>query len=132
MISLDTNFLVDLLRGSKDAVEKAREIDGSGAAVYISTPVLYEIQAGLFHRRSRSEAEAFRALASRYGILPFDQESAVKAAEIRAELLRLGRPKAHVDVMVAGIALARGLKLVSRDEDIIALGGTFGFRVERY
>jgi len=131
-ISFDTNFLIDLFRGDKNALKKAREIDSLKETKYLCTPVLYEIQAGLFRRRSRSEVEAFRALASRYPILSFDEKAANKAAELRAELLRLGRPKSHVDVMVAGIALANGLKLLSRDEDVVSLGKTFGFFVERY
>ena len=131
-ISFDTNFLIDLLRGDEDALSKAREIDELGETKYLSTPVLYEIQTGLFRKRSRSEVEAFRALASRHLILSFDEEAAYRAGELRAELHRLGRPKSHVDVMVAGIAIARGLKLVSRDEDIVSLGKTFGFLVERY
>ena len=40
---------------------------------------------------SRTEATAFRALASRFASLPFDEAAGLKAAEIRAELLRLGR-----------------------------------------
>ena len=131
-VSVDSSFVIDVMRGDGDALRKADEIDASGVMKFLSTPVLYEVQTGLFHRRSRSEVEAFRAIASRFGIIPFDEEAAVRAAEIRAELLRLGRPKPVVDVMVAGTALARGLKLVTRDEDIISLGRTFGFQVETY
>lgn len=131
-VSVDSSFLIDLMRGEEAALEKAKEIDKSGAMKFLSTPVLFEVQTGLFRRRSRSEAEAFRATASRFGILPFDEEAAVRAAEMCAELNRLGRPKPVVDVMIAGIALARGLKLITRDEDIVALGRTFGFKVETY
>jgi predicted nucleic acid-binding protein len=87
---------MDVLRADRGAVAKARTIDARGEAKFLMTPVLNEISAGLLFARSRSEAAAFRAFASRITVLPFDEASALKAAEMRAELMRLGRAKGHL------------------------------------
>ena len=94
--------------------------------------MLYEVSAGLLFSRSRSEAAAFRAIAARFQVLPFDESAATKAAEIRAELMRLGRSKGHVDVMIAGIAAAGGHVLVTRDRDFRDIADTMGLRLEAY
>lgn len=131
-ITVDSNFIIHLLRSDPTALVKAKQIDDSGQAKFLSTPVLYEISAGLIFTGSRTEASAFRALASRFGSLPFDEVAAGRAAEIRAELLRLGRAKSHLDIMIAGIALQGSHALVTRDRDFEEIAETLGLNVESY
>ncbi len=129
---LDTSFLVDLLRSDKDALKKARQLDGRRETKGLATPVLYEVLAGLLFTRSRSEAAAFEVLAARFARAPFDEPAASRAAEIRAELLRMGRVKSHVDVMIAGIAGSGRHTLISRDADFKEIGRAVGLSVESY
>lgn len=131
-ITVDSNFIIDVLRSDAAAVAKARDLDTRRESKFLSTPVLYEISAGLLFTRSRSEAAAFHGFASRFAILPFDEASAMRAAEIRAELMRLGRPKGHVDVMIAGTASVGGHTLVSRDRDFRDIAKTVGLNIEGY
>lgn len=56
----------------------------------------------------------------------------MKAAEIRAELMRLGRVKSHVDVMIAGVAAAAGHTLVTRDHDFQDIAQAVGLVLEGY
>ncbi len=129
---LDTAFIVDLLRSDAAAKKKARELDERREPKILPTPVLYEILAGLLFTRSRSEAAAFGQLAAQYARAPFDEGSASHAAEIRAELMRLGRVKSHVDTMIAGIASQGRHTLVSRDADFAQIGKAIGLLVESY
>lgn len=131
-ITVDSNFIIHVLRSDSPALAKAKQIDDSGQAKFLSTPVLYEISAGLLFTGSRTEATAFRALASRFASLPFDEAAALKAAEIRAELLRLGRVKSHVDIMIARVALEGSHVLVPRDRDFREIAETVGLDVEAY
>jgi len=131
-ITFDTNFIIDLLRSDRLAVAKAKEIEARGDTRFLTAPVLYEITAGLLFARSRSEAAAFRAFASRLTVLPFDESSSVKAAEIRAELMRLGRSKGHLDTMIAGIVIQGGHTLVTRDRDLTEISQAVGLTVEGY
>lgn len=131
-ITFDANFLIDLFRSDTAATAKAKEIEARGETRFLTAPVVYEVAAGLLFTRSRSEAAAFQAFASRLTILPFDEACAMKAAEVRAELMRLGRPKGHVDTMIAGIAIQGGHALVSRDRDLLDISRATGLRIEGY
>ena len=131
-ITVDSTFIIDVLRNDRGAAAKSVQIAARPDSKFLTTPVIYEITAGLLHTRSRSEAAAFRALASRFTVLPFDEPSAIRAAEVRAELLRLGRTKGHVDVMIAGIAAQGGHSLVTRDRDFQQIASATGLTVENY
>ena len=131
-VTVDTTFIIDVLRADREALAKSQEIDGRPETKFLSTPVVYEITSGLLYTRSRSEAGAFRTLASRFSVLPFDEPAATKAAEIRAELMRLGRVKSHVDVIIAGVAASGGHALVTRDRDFQDIGEAVGLAVEGY
>ena len=72
-VTVDTNFIIDVLRADAAALAKSQEIDRRPEAKLLSTPVLYEVTSGLLYTRSSSEAGAFRTLASRFAILPFDE-----------------------------------------------------------
>lgn len=129
---LDSTFVVDLLRSDPEAERKAKWLDARKEPKLLSAPVVYEVAAGFLFARSRSETAMFRRMASRYPVVPFDEASALKAADIRAELLRLGRVKSHVDTMIAGIAAAGGHVLVSRDRDFEAISASVDLDLESY
>ncbi len=99
---------------------------------FLPAPALYEIVSGVLFSRSKSEAVIFQRLAEQFQIVPFDEAAAMKAAEIRAELLKEGKVKSHVDTMIAGIALAGGYTLISRDNDFEAISDVFGLNFESY
>lgn len=130
-VVLDTSFVIDLLRREDAAIGLGARLDDGTEAVLLPTPVLYEVTAGLRFSSSRSEALRFREMAERFPLVPFDRAAALEAAEIRAELLRLGWAKSHSDVMIAGIALAGGHRLVTCDEDFQEIADAVGLFVER-
>ena len=129
---LDTSFIIDLMRSDTGAVGKAREMERLRDRKLLPAPVLYEITAGFIFSRSKSESAVFQRLAERFIIVPFDESAALSAAEIRAELLKTGRVKSHVDTMIAGIALAGGNVLITRDADFNAIGESLGLEIAGY
>ena len=54
-------------------------------------------------------------VAMRFEMLNFNQQAADAAATIRAQLEKLGTPIGPIDIMIAGIALANQLALVTRN-----------------
>ncbi len=54
-----------------------------------------------------------RTLSRQITVVPFDEESAYRYGELRAELERRGTPIGDGDTRIASIALARGLTVVS-------------------
>ncbi|MHB8603754.1 MAG: type II toxin-antitoxin system VapC family toxin [Thermoplasmatota archaeon] len=131
-VILDSSFVIDLLRNDRHARAKIEEIESRALATHFVAPVLYEVAAGLAYTRSRSEASRLRAALEGHDVLPFDESAAMRAADVRAELLRRGARKPEVDVMVAGIALAGGHIVVTRDRDFDALADSTGLAIERY
>ena len=53
-------------------------------------------------------------------VLPFAREDALAAAEVRARLDKAGKPIGNFDVLIAGVALARDLILVTSNEHELA------------
>lgn len=131
-ITVDSTFVIDALHGDKAAVAKVRELDSRPDVKILSTPVLFEVAAGLAYTGSRSELAAFQAIASRFVIASFDEPSARNAAEIKAELMRLGQVKAPVDIMIAGLAAAGAHTLVTRDKGLLQIAAVIGFQAEGY
>lgn len=129
---LDTCFLIDLVRGHEAAVQKATEIEDTRASKFLCTPVLFEMMTGLLYRRSNTEANRFRRAVSSLIVLPFDEHAARTAAEIQAELMRLGRRSADADIMIAGIAAHHGHILITRDENLANIELGIGLDVEGY
>lgn len=131
-VTLDSAFVIDLLRGGAKALAKARELDEAGEPVFLTAPVMYEVLSGILHRQPRMEGAKFQAAASRYPVVSFGERAARRAADIRSEFMRLGRAKPGVDVMTAGIALEYGYRIVTRDADFGDISDVFGLVVEPY
>ncbi len=58
-VTVDTNFIIHILRSDLSALAKAKEVEDRGEARFLSTPVLYEISAGLLFTRSRTRTLLF-------------------------------------------------------------------------
>ena len=75
----------------------------------------YEVLRGLMAAKATRQLVGFEQLCRLHRILPFDEASARKSAEIWAELRARGQPIGEVDTMIAGAALAHELAVVSRN-----------------
>ncbi len=109
---LDTNAVIALLKG--DARFRARLEAFRPGDYGVSAIVAHELFYGAYkgERTARSLAQID---ALRFEIVPFDQEDARRAGEIRAELAKGGMVIGPYDVLIAGQALARSLVLVTHN-----------------
>lgn len=83
----------------------------------ISTITEHELRFGLALKPGATRlAASVRSLLQLIEILPFDRADAAAAAEVRAQLRRSGKPISDYDVLIAGVALARDLILVTANE----------------
>jgi len=115
IVALDTNVLIDLLRGRHPHMRA--HVDGALAAgdeVVASSVVLYELIRGALRsgRPERHLAE-IDAILTRLRIIPLDRADAVAAAHLQVALERTGRGIGVFDRLIAGQALARGWTLVT-------------------
>ncbi len=128
---LETSFILDLWDEKPEAVAKAREIDARGEAVYLPTPVLYELWEGVARSdRPREEATKVRDFVGGHDVLPFSDADAREAGLLSGRLSRAGRTMGTVDVQVAGMARAQGRTIVTADHRFRVLADEI--RLERY
>ena len=109
---LDTNLCVRVLRDRPPSVRARFNAEADGLS--ISTIVLTELLHGAAKSaRPVQNRAGVEELANRLAVLPFDDEAAAHAGDIRATLEREGRPIGGYDVLIAGHARSRGLIVVT-------------------
>ncbi|MHA3964473.1 MAG: type II toxin-antitoxin system VapC family toxin [Candidatus Thorarchaeota archaeon SMTZ1-45] len=117
---MDTTFLVDLLRKNEVALNwlaKSKE-----QALYTSEINVFELYTGLYRiskkskRKLKKRTEELEQVLARIEVISFEREAAIHSAKILAELMNQGEPVGSRDVMIAGVALTKGVrKLLTRN-----------------
>ncbi|CUU04329.1 tRNA(fMet)-specific endonuclease VapC [Armatimonadetes bacterium GBS] len=111
---LDTDTVIYFFKGKGQVAEFL--IQTPPTEIAISTISLYELQVGINRSRQPERAQLqLEQLLTWITVVPFDTSAASHAAKIRAELERIGLPIGTLDTLIAGIALSRGLILVSHN-----------------
>lgn len=111
----DTNAVISLL-GQKSEALLNRVLQCSEGDIGLPAIVSHELYFGAFKSQKVSfNLETIRLLVKDFVLLPFDNEDACQAGEIRAELKRAGTPIGPYDVLIAGQARAKNLILVSNN-----------------
>lgn len=113
---LDTNACIALINGSPASVRQRLEWAlKEGAVVAVSAVVVFELwygaAKGTRRQANRQRLETF--IAGPLDLLPFDEEDARFAGEIRATLEAAGTPIGAYDLLIAGQALRGGSTLVT-------------------
>lgn len=109
--TLDTNIVIALIeQRHRPLMLRLRALPGDEAGV--STIVNFELFYGAFNsQRVASGLDRLARLA--LPSLPFDDDDAFVAGEIRARLKQAGTPIGPYDTLIAGQALARDLTVIT-------------------
>jgi len=113
---LDTNAVIALLKNRPPGVRRRlRRVASRGAAVAVSSIVLYELSYGVARsERRRENAERLRVfLSGNINVAAFDEEDAATAGDLRAALETAGMPIGPYDLLIAAQALRSGATLVT-------------------
>ena len=113
---LDTNAVIALLKDEPAVFRKRlRRAVAKGAAISVSSIVLYELWYGVARStRRRENAERLRVfLSGGIAVSPFAEEDAVTAGDLRAVLEAAGTPIGPYDLLIAAQALRRDETLVT-------------------
>ena len=114
MYLLDTNILIYAYRDLGQCRKKLNaHVD---ANVYICAINIAEIEYGIA-KSSRPEGlqQFLNSIQTRYLLQAMDVEAAQCAGRVRAKLERVGQPIGSYDLLIAGIALAHNLTVVTHN-----------------
>ncbi len=114
MYLLDTNTLIYFFKQQGQVAARLKATPA--AQIALPSVVLYELEYGIL-RSSKPEIQrqGLTAAVSVYRILNLDHASARQAAWVKHNLERQGTPIGQCDLLIAGIALANQLTLVTRN-----------------
>jgi tRNA(fMet)-specific endonuclease VapC len=112
---IDTDILSLFFRGQPNVVDSFEAYLVEHDKINLSILTYYEILSGLKHRDARKQIESFLDFASYNNVLPLTQQSVTVSADIYADLRVKGTPVDDIDILIAGIAIANDLVLVTRN-----------------
>lgn len=112
--ALDTNTLIYYFKGMGQVAEHL--LAQVPSDICIPTIVLYELETGIAKSNSpQKRREQLRALLEVVELLPFDENSSHRTAQLRATLEQQGQMIGSLDMLIAGTALTAGCTLVTRN-----------------
>jgi tRNA(fMet)-specific endonuclease VapC len=115
---LDTDMCIYLLNG--DERVKSRVAQAGVAAISVSILTVGELYFGAYNSaRLEANLERIREFLSSPGpiVLSIDDAAAKYFGKFKAALRRDGKPIGDVDLLIAGIAASRGLKVVTNNTE---------------
>ncbi|HKK27510.1 MAG TPA: type II toxin-antitoxin system VapC family toxin [Gemmatimonadota bacterium] len=113
MIVVDSDVLIDALRGRPDAARRL-DLELQTGALATTSVSAFELRSGV---RSGEAAGKVETLLAALTVLPFDEEAAEKAADVRRTLESEGEGIGMADYMIAGICLTRSGLLLTRNRE---------------
>ncbi|MEJ8856439.1 type II toxin-antitoxin system VapC family toxin [Variovorax robiniae] len=129
MYLLDTNTLIYLFREVGNV--RARMAAQPDSTLHLCTINLFELEYGFAKSSNAAVQRALLGdLTSRLQVLPFDANSAQLAGHAKAHLQKAGTPIGPYDLLIAAIALAHNLTVVTRN--VREFSRVPGLRVENW
>lgn len=111
---LDTNTVIYFFKGLGRVAEHL--FLHTPQQIFIPSIVIYEIEVGIAKSTHPIKRQAqFRTLLEAIQIIDFGTNEAKAAAQIRADLERLGTPIGPLDTLIAGCAKAHTMTLVTHN-----------------
>lgn len=114
MFVLDTNTLIYFFKGMGNVASNL--LQTSPRDIGIPSIVIYELEVGIGKSTSpKKRTRQLSGLVSTVNVLPFGLDEAKRAAEIRVNLEKIGRPIGGYDILVAATAITNGAVLITHN-----------------
>ena len=124
MPTLDTSFLVDLIRQKPAALQKIDLLIEAGVPLATTAVNILEIYRGAFLSASREQnIREVRALQHALIDLAIDDETYEVFGALSAEQRRGGNPIGEFDELIASITLCNDGIIITRDQDFLQVPG---------
>jgi tRNA(fMet)-specific endonuclease VapC len=113
---IDTDILSYFLKGEVEIAKRFQEYLKAYSKINVSIITVYEILCGLEHKKAQKQMADFDKFLNHCNIVNISDQSARISARLYGELKRKGRLVAASDLLIAGIAIANDLCLISNNE----------------
>ena len=127
-VCLDTDVLIDLLRGKREVVEKIRELE-ERCELATTAVTLFELYYGAYKVGRERNVAAVRELARRLEVLDLTERSAELAGRMAVELDRSGEGLKFRDALIAAVAVTKGAQLYTGNVKNFERLGRFGLKI---
>lgn len=114
---LDTDILSEFLRGNTKVIKKVDEHLKEYGFVSLSIITYYEILNGLLYKDAKKQMERFEEFVMLNKVVPLTIRTVKISANIQAELRKKGIEIGHTDTLIAGVAMASELQLITNNTD---------------
>ncbi len=128
---LDTTFLIDLMDDDQEAKIKLAQLIKNNDMKMITAISVFELFIGIGKGDNpKEEKEKVEKILSGEIILEFSEEAAATSGLISGSLSKLGKNISKADCMIAGIALTKNQKVLTRN--VKDFGKIEGLQIETY
>jgi len=111
--TLDTNHVREALRKNPQYLQKQRQAYNRDRLVLVNAISYYETRRGLLYMNMRGKLGLFDKIVRQTGIVPLDKTALDIASELHVDLRRKGQLIEDADLLMAAIALAHDLTLLT-------------------
>ena len=112
---LDTDILSEYFRGNVNVIENVSQYLNEYDSINLSIITYYEMLNGLLYKDAKKQLKKFNDFVALNKIIPLTIESVKVSAAIHADLRKKGITIGHTDTLIAGIAIANDLQLVTNN-----------------
>ena len=112
---LDTDILSEFLRGNQKVIARVDEHLKEFGYISLTIISYYEILNGLLYKDARKQLPLFEAFVEQNKVIPLTIRTVKISADIQANLGKKGLLIGHTDTLIAGIAIANEMRLISNN-----------------
>jgi len=117
-VLLDTSFLIDLMNGDEEAVERARELESNLVQQRLASMTLFELYHGVARTaESATERKTVESVLASKPVHPADTAVMRKAGRLSGELANQGDPVGDGDVIIGATAAIVDEPVLTRNVD---------------
>lgn len=114
---IDTDILSMFFRNNQNVVSNFKAYIKEHNKINLSIITYYEILSGLKHRDALKHLDLFLKFTKHNSILPLTGESTNISSDLYARLRKTGKMLDDIDILIAGVAIANNLALVTHNKD---------------
>jgi predicted nucleic acid-binding protein len=115
---LDTSFIIDIMAGRSEALDKLEELENSSKPISTTTISLFELWSGIeLSDKPEEEKDKVKNVLASLNIYSFEEKSAKISGKIQGKMSEEGFEVAPEDSKIAGIAIRNSERVITRDKD---------------